>query len=136
MRHAIRVPVAFALLSAMTSVAADAADVDTAIARARSAAGGSLRLRQAQPGGPVAFLAVDGDGIALPVPRAAGADVGARAFLQSHGALFGLAGAADAGVVRSTIDDLGTAHVRLRQQRGGVPVTGSGLSVHLRGGRV
>jgi Zn-dependent metalloprotease len=133
---AIRAVIAFAMLGA--ALPASAADIDSAVAAARAAAAGPLRLRHTRPGGPVAFLAADGGGIAVAVPRAVatGPDASARAFLQAHGGLFGLAGADDAGVERSTVDALGMAHVRLRQERAGVPVAASGMSLHLRHGRV
>ena len=136
MRHATHAMIALAVVCGMSSGSARAADVASAIAGVRAAAGGPLRVRQVRAGGPVAFLAADGDGIALPVAPAAAADLGARTFLQAHGALFGLDGAADAGVERSALDDLGMAHVRLRQERAGVPVAASGITIHLRGGRV
>jgi Zn-dependent metalloprotease len=109
--------------------------VGAAIERARTAAGGPVHVRRARPGGPVAFLSA-GAGIPLPPARAADPHAGARAFLDAHGALFGVSGADGATLARSAVDELGMAHVRLRQQQGGVPVAAAGITVHLRGGRV
>ncbi|MDX2166295.1 MAG: M4 family metallopeptidase [Deltaproteobacteria bacterium] len=93
-----------------------------------------MRVRRA-PSGEVRFLAVDG-GLRLPATRAARPSDRAHAFLTAHGALFGLQ-PADGEVLRvREADETGMTHVRLRQTVGGVPVAGSGLTVHLRGDAV
>lgn len=132
MHHSTRHLVALVVL--LVAAPVGATDVGSAIERARTAAGGALMVRRARPGGPVAFLSA-GAGIPVPLPRAAGPEAGARAFLQTHGALFGL-GADGVALDRGGVDELGMGHVRLRQERGGVPVAAAGITVHLRGGRV
>ena len=130
--------VALCVMAGVLSVRAGtaAADVGAEIERARAAAHGSLHVRRIRPGGPVSFLAAPA-GLGLAGARAAGAGGSVRAFLGAHGALFGLSGADGAAVLHTTErDDTGMAHVHLRQEADGVPVSGSGLSVHLRGGAV
>lgn len=133
MQYRIRALSVLLLSVAGAPVAAD--EIDSAIDRARATAGGALHMRRAGAGGPVAFLAAP-DGIDVPVGRGAGADLRVRAFLASHGALFGLAGAGEALGPPARRDALGLEHVRLRQVVDGVPVAAAGLSLHLRQGRV
>ena len=117
------------LASLLFGAPAAADDIGAAIATARAAAGGEVRMRRAGPDGPVAFLAAPG-GISLPVGRGAGADQRVRAFLAAHGALFGL-GAGDATGAPARLDAFGLEHVRLCQVIDGVPVAAVGLSLYL-----
>jgi Zn-dependent metalloprotease len=133
MHHRTRALLALVLMLGGAPAAAD--DVGSAIVRARAAADGAIHVRRARPGGPVAFLAAP-DGIALPVARSASTDQRVRAFLSTHGALFGLDRTDDAAGDAARLDDLGLEHVRLRQVIDGVPVAAAGLSLHLRQGSV
>jgi Zn-dependent metalloprotease len=76
-------------------------------------------------------------GLALGLPAGMSATARALAFVDRHGAAFGLARRADAAVAGPpTVDALGIEHVRLRQLHQGVPVAGAELLVHLSGDRV
>jgi bacillolysin len=132
MRRKVGIGIAMCLLVGSATVAS-ADDVGVAIARARAASAGPLRVRREARGGVVRFLAADGGGLALPAARAARPGDRARAFLAAHGALFGLAPADGELLHVRERDDTGMTHLRLRQTVGGVPVAGSGLTVHLRG---
>ncbi len=71
------------------------------------------------------------------LPATAPAAARALAFLDDHGAAFGVSGRDGLSTVRATgRDEVGIEHVRFRQTHRGVPVTGGELIVHLRGSAV
>jgi Zn-dependent metalloprotease len=124
-----------ATLAAPAAPAAPGRPPADAIRAAEAAAGAALRVRLAPDGRTVRFLSV-GAGIPLAAPRAAAPDVRVRSFLDAHGALFGL-GAGEARVIAGGgLDEAGMEFARLRQESRGVPVTGAGVTVQMRGGRV
>lgn len=77
-------------------------------------------------------------GRSIPVPDQAASTPERRAtsFVEAYGAAFGLRGARDVAVSRTERDVLGIDHVRMRQVRSGIPVTGGDLILHMRGNRV
>ena len=77
------------------------------------------------PGHPIALRS----GATTPEERA-------FAFLAAYGAAFGVTDRSQARVESVVPDALGMHHVRLRQHRDGIPVTGGDLIVHLRGDEV
>src|SRR5688500_7053854 len=108
-----------------------------AIAVLKSAAGNDLHVRLDNRGA-AAFVEA-GRGKTMPIPGApaAGARERATAFVRGYARAFGLRSDADLVVTRvKERDPSGMEHVRMQQVVNGVPVTGSSLSVHLRGAGV
>src|SRR5687767_2018910 len=108
-----------------------------AIAVLKSAAGNDLHVRLDNRGA-AAFVEA-GRGKTMPIPGApaAGARERAIAFVRGYAPMFGLRSDADLVVTRvKERDQSGMEHVRMQQVVNGVPVTGSSLSVHLRGAGV
>jgi Zn-dependent metalloprotease len=108
-----------------------------AIAVLKSAAGGDVHVRLDERG--VAAFVEAPAGRIMPIPGApaAGARERAMAFVRGYARMFGLRNDADVVVTRvHERDQAGMEHVRMQQVVNGVPVTGSSLSVHLRGAGV
>ena len=73
-------------------------------------------------------------GAPIPLHRVGSAEERALAFVEHYGAAFGIDGGVEARPFgRSSVDDVGMEHVRLRQVYQGVPLAGGGLTVHLHG---
>jgi bacillolysin len=117
----------------------DAQDVaaERAFAAMETAAGARLSITRSPRNGLATFISAP-PGRALSVPAAKGATARDRAlsFVSAYGEAFGLRDGRDVAVARSERDALGIDHVRMTQVRGGIPVTGGELIVHLREGRV
>lgn len=78
-----------------------------------------------------------GQGLVLPQAGALSATERALRFVDTYGDEFGVGNRGDLEQVRAASRDaLNVDHVRFRQRHKGVPVRGSELTVHLRGGRV
>ena len=112
-------------------------DAAAAIAVLKSAAGGDVRVRLDERGVAAFVEAPAGKTMPIPGAAAAGARERAMAFVRGYARMFGLRNDADVVVTRVRERDLaGMEHVRMQQIVNGVPVTGSSLSVHLRGAGV
>jgi len=119
-------------------VAQPAPLVPEALAGIEATAGGPVDATISPTTGLISFLTTE-PGLRVPsgLPLAASATDHALAFLDSHGAAFGLRGRHDLTVQRvSEVDEVGMEHVRFRQTFKGVPVTAGELTVHLDGGYV
>ncbi len=114
-----------------------AAAADRALSAMRAAAAVDLTITRSPRTRLATFVAAPA-GRFIPVPGAAAQTARDRAlsFVSAYGNAFGLRGSEDVAVVRSERDDLGIDHVRLRQVRSGIPVTGGELIVHMRGNQV
>ncbi|MES1241673.1 MAG: M4 family metallopeptidase [Acidobacteriota bacterium] len=100
---------------------------------------GTTRTTVSPDTGLVTFLSTDARSpIRVAGSAAARPEDLARAFLRSHGAVFGLGGEEAALVLERPAerDALGMDHVRFRQTVRGVPVTAGEITVHLRGSDV
>jgi Zn-dependent metalloprotease len=102
------------------------------------AIGGPIQATVSPTTGLVTFLSFAPDQeLFVKLPETAPAEERARAFLDDHGAVFGILGRDWATMTRvNGPDELGMEHVRFRQTHRGVPVTGGELIVHLRGSAV
>src|SRR5262245_44157510 len=131
----------FALLAALPlfvpAVLPAAAGLSSAVDSLRAAAGGPVEIVTSATTGRVEFFTVDaGRGVDVTGAAAATAAERALSFLSAYGEAFGVDAAGDVAVTRSVRDELGMDHVRVQQLRGGVPVAGGELAVHLRDGAV
>ena len=108
--------------------------------RALSARSGGLSqdlaIKQTTESGLAAFASAQGDGFLLPLPPESPAQDRALAFIDLHGASFGLTNRSQVRLARARRDGLGLEHVRFQQLHEGVPVAGAEFLVHLRGNRV
>ncbi len=120
------------------SVPLRAAPVMDAIRDLEKAAGGAVRITTSPLTGTATFVAATGGrGIRVAAAARASAAERAKAFVDAHGGAFGVRGAGDLQVIRTDgPDEVGMEHVRMQQMRGGVPVIGAELTVHLRGDAV
>ena len=107
-----------------------------AIAAMRTAASAPLSVVRSKRTQLATFISAPGGSIPVPEGSASTREARALSFVQTYGRAFGLRGRADVSVSRAETDALGIDHVRLRQVRSGIPVTGGELVVHLRGNRV
>lgn len=131
-----------ALLVSGVVASALAARGEEAGAQARAAArdleravGGPVAIRWSSSTGMATFVGAPEGRLLPPTLPAAPAAERAKAFVATHGRLFGIGDATEVAVVRVTgPDEVGMEHVRLRQLQDGVPVTAGELIVHLRGG--
>jgi Zn-dependent metalloprotease len=100
--------------------------------------GEGLDVRHASPRtGLITFASSRGNGILLDTPAGASAEARAKSFVAHYGKSFGIASSSDVRLLRAPqLDSRGLEHVRLQQVRGGIPVRGGELIVHLRGSRV
>ena len=108
-----------------------------ALTAMRTVAGAELRVTRSPRTGLTTFIAPPSGG-SIPVPDRSALTPSARAlsFVATYGRAFGLRGEQDVLVSSSETDALGIDHVRLRQVRSGIPVTGGELVLHLRSDRV
>jgi bacillolysin len=99
------------------------------------AVGSSVQATVSPTTGLVTFLPFDPHQQPLVnLSGAAAAEERALAFLQDHGAAFGIFNRDSVSLSRVVgPDEIGMEHVRYRQLHRGVPVTGGELTVHLRG---
>ena len=128
-----------AVVSSQPLVAAQGAreEAAAAIAVLKSAAGDDVRVRLDERGVAAFVEAPPGRTMPIPGAPAAGARERAMAFVRGYAKMFGLRNDADVVVTRvKERDQAGMEHVRMQQVVNGVPVTGSSLSVHLRGAGV
>ena len=128
----------FAAQGAGTAGAQDqAAAADRALSAMRAAASVDLTITRSPRTRLATFVAAPA-GRSIPAPNASAQTAQDRAlsFVSVYGNAFGLRGTQDVALVRSERDELGIDHVRLRQVRAGIPVTGGELIVHLRGNQV
>ena len=99
-----------------------------------------LTVKRFEPTGErVRFASADRGrrGIRLSTAAGAAADARALAFIDRHGARFGIQGRDQLRLQRRTAPDaVGIEHVRFQQTHQGVPVTGGQFVVHLRGPEV
>ena len=99
-----------------------------------------LTVKRFEPtGARVRFASADRGrrGIRLSTTAGAAADARALAFIDQHGARFGIQGRGQLRLQRRTAPDaVGVEHVRFQQTHQGVPVTGGQFVVHLRGSEV
>lgn len=114
-----------------------AAAADRALSAMRAAATVDLTITRSPRSGLATFVAAPA-GRSIPVPDASARTAQDRSlsFVSVYGNAFGLRGSEDVALVRSERDELGIDHVRLRQVRSGIPVTGGELIVHMRGNQV
>jgi bacillolysin len=114
-------------------------DPSGAIASATNPDEGLTVKRFESTGERVRFASADRGrrGIRLSPPAGAPADARALAFIDQHGARFGIQGRDQLRLQRRTAPDaVGMEHVRFQQTHQGVPVTGGQFIVHLRGAEV
>lgn len=132
----ILVVVAFLLLSMpflslSTFAAPPAVDSTTLITRLNEQSRGALVIHQNDALGTVRFLEAGDFPITTEFAgRGYSAEAGARAFIQTYGALFGVSDT-DLTLRSVKTDELGMTHVRFNQSLGGVPVLGGEVMVHL-----
>src|SRR5262245_12342181 len=114
-------------------------DPTAAIASGTNPDEGLTVKRVESTGERVRFASVDRGrrGVRLSTPAGAAADARALAFIDQHGAHFGIRNRDQLRLQRRTAPDaVGTEHVRFQQTHQGVPVTGGQFVVHLRGPEV
>ncbi len=110
------------------------AAVAEAVQRMHQASGGAMRSSLSPATGIVNFMSTD-RGLTIKLPSFAQANAGAIAtkFLDNYAGAFGISGAKDLRVLKTTPrDEVGMEHVRLQQTYNGVPVTGAEFTVHIK----
>jgi bacillolysin len=106
-------------------------DSSTLITRLNEQSRGALVIHRNEALGTARFLEAGEFPITTEFAgRGLSAEAGARAFIQTYGALFGVSDA-DLTVRSVKTDELGMTHVRFNQSLGGIPVWGGEVTVHL-----
>jgi Zn-dependent metalloprotease len=102
---------------------------DAARAELDRAYGGRLKTRLRPEFGTVAFAQAEAG--AVPLPAASSPSSALAQWVLRFRALYGVTDASDLDPERTEIDERGLRHVRLRQERRGVPIWGTVLVGHL-----